>query len=79
MSSFRDLINAYGLADFADDVGVQPNTAKQMRQRNSVAPEYWDAWVRGARRRGLDITLEKLAQAAAHRRSQARATERAAS
>ena len=69
MDTFRDLITAYGLAAFAADVGVLENTAKQMRKRDSVAPEYWDAWVSGARARGRhDITYERLAKIVAARR-----------
>ena len=70
MITFRELIDSYGLPGFAADIGVAENTAKQMRKRNSVAPEYWDAWVKAARRRGRqDITYERLAQIAARRRS----------
>lgn len=69
MDTFRALITAYGLSDFAADIGVHENTAKQMRKRDSVAPEYWDAWVRRAREREKDgITLERLARIAAKRR-----------
>lgn len=69
METFRALIADYGLADFAADIGVNENTAKQMRKRDSVAPEYWDAWVRGAERRGKDsVTYRSLARIAASRR-----------
>lgn len=69
MDTFRDLLASYGLAEFAADVGVLENTAKQMRKRDSVAPEYWDAWVSGARARERhDITYERLAKIAAARR-----------
>ncbi|ACA18441.1 hypothetical protein M446_4083 [Methylobacterium sp. 4-46] len=75
MDSFRALIVAYGLSEFAADIGVHENTAKQMRKRDSVAPEYWDAWVRGARVRGVGgVTLERLASIAAQRRVRAAPT-----
>ncbi len=70
MDTFRSLICAYGLGDFASDIGVPVNTAKQMRKRDSVAPEYWDAWVRGAVARDRDdVTYERLAKIAAARRA----------
>lgn len=69
MDTFRSLIAAYGLGEFAADIGVHENTAKQMRKRDSVAPEYWDAWVSRARERGrVEISLERLARIAARRR-----------
>lgn len=65
MDSFATLITSYGITEFAEDIGVSLNTAKQMRTRNAVAAEHWDAWVRGAQRRNrLDVTLEKLAELA---------------
>jgi hypothetical protein len=80
MDTFRSLINAYGLGDFASDIGVHENTAKQMRKRDSVAPEYWDAWVRGSivRERG-DVTYERLAKIAASRRPSPSTTQGATS
>lgn len=70
MDSFRALITSYGLSDFAADIGVHENTAKQMRKRDSVAPEYWDAWVQGAEARTWkNITYERLAKIAAAKRT----------
>lgn len=69
MDTFRDLISNYGLANFAADIDVAENTAKQMRKRNSVPPEYWAAWVAGAvKREKPDVTYERLAKIAAERR-----------
>lgn len=64
MSSFRDIISRWpSISDFADDIGVEENTAKQMRTRNSVNARYWLAMVEGGRKRGLDISFEKLSAA----------------
>lgn len=80
-AAFRELINGYGLAAFAADIGVSENTAKQMRTRKSVPSEYWDAWVVGAQKRGRhDITLQLLASfRRERRRAAAPSPERAAS
>jgi hypothetical protein len=52
------------LADFADDIGVSVNTAKQMRFRNRINARHWAAAVAGARVRGIkDVTFEALATA----------------
>lgn len=71
MTDFRSIIETYGFENFAADIGVAPNTAKQMRTRNSVPPGYWPTWVKRAHARGRgDITLERLASAYQRRREQ---------
>lgn len=58
------------LADFASDIGVEENTAKQMRTRNSVNPVYWPSMMEGARCRKIDgVTFEALTAAYAARRT----------
>lgn len=71
MNTFRDVINAWPtLDDFASDIRVEPNTAKQMRTRNSVAAAYWPDMISGAKRRKIvGVSLEKLAALAAARRA----------
>lgn len=68
--SFRSVIAAWpSLAVFASDIGVAENTAKKMRQRDSIAPEYWSSAVTAADVRGVaGVTLELLAQLAEKRR-----------
>ena len=62
MKTFRDILNEWPtLADFAADVGVSENTAKQMRTRNSVNAKYWLAMIAAAPGRGIDLTFEQLA------------------
>lgn len=54
------------LSDFADDLGIQYGTAKAMRRRDSIPPEYWIAVTDKAKERGLDgVSLEALAEAVA--------------
>lgn len=68
--SFRSVISRWpSLADFADDIGVVENTAKQMKKRDSIPHVYWACVVTGAKQRGLKgVTLEALAQLADRRR-----------
>lgn len=57
------------LADFASDLGVAYGTAKAMRRRGSIPPEYWMRAVSKASERGIDgVTLEALAAAVDHHR-----------
>lgn len=62
MKTHRDIISLWPrLADFASDIGVPENTAKQMRTRNSINARYWPALVRAAQSRGIDgVTFEDL-------------------
>lgn len=67
MRTHRDIISLWPrLADFASDIGVSENTAKQMRTRDSVNARYWPAMVGGAKRRGIrGVTYETLSAAVA--------------
>ena len=68
MKTFRDIISKWpSVSDFADDIGVEENTAKQMRTRNSVNGKYWLPMVRAAEKRGIKLTLEQLNSAYANR------------
>jgi hypothetical protein len=64
MTTFRDIIAQWpSLGDFAADLGVSYNTAKQMRFRNSIAPFHWPALVEAAERRGISgVTLDVIAR-----------------
>jgi hypothetical protein len=60
------------LADFAADIGVDPNTAKAMRRRGSIPPGHWTAACAGAERRGIPGVTEKvLAERVAKRSAEA--------
>lgn len=70
MMTFRQIISRWAsLADFAADLGVSPNTAKAMRTRNSVAPEWWGLMLKGAEARGFPLTAQELIEAAAFARA----------
>lgn len=58
------------LSDFAGDIGVSVNTAKKMRQRNSIPSDYWPSVVVGAKARriaGISTDLLASLRAAAKR------------
>jgi len=56
------------LAEFAEDIGVSENTAKQMRTRDSVRHDYWQCMVDAAKRREIEgVTLEALVDSAPKR------------
>lgn len=52
------------LSLFAADLGVQYGTAKAMRRRGKIPPEYWVRLCARARERGIEgVTVEQLAVA----------------
>lgn len=71
INSFSDVIDTLGgTAKFARAVGMKPNTAKMVRQRNSISPIWWASITDAASKAGHhDITVEKLAELAAQRRA----------
>lgn len=53
-NSFSDLISHWDrIADFARDVGCGYEAARQMKRRDSIAPEHWGAVVEACEKRGL--------------------------
>lgn len=62
-----EIINQWpSLSDFADDLGIAYGTAKAMRRRNRIPPEYWCRLVTRADERSLQhVTLDALASAVA--------------
>lgn len=54
------------ISALADDLGVQYGTAKAMRRRGKIPPEYWVLITEKASERGIDgVSLEVLAAAVA--------------
>ena len=68
-TTFRILIAKWpSLADFAEDLKVPENTAKQMRTRDSIGIEHWKTLIFGARKRRIrGVTWALLAQLKAER------------
>jgi hypothetical protein len=50
-TTFDTLIADWGIAQFADAIGVSYPTANAMKQRNSVAPKYWATILKRAPRK----------------------------
>jgi len=73
-NTITDLIDSWGkISDFARDVGCGYEAARQMRRRDSIAPEHWDKVVSACSKRGFKgVTYVWLAS---HRsRKEARAS-----
>lgn len=62
MNTFRQIIGQWpSLSEFAADIGVNYDTAKAMRRRDSIAPAHWPVIVEAAKRRGIrGVSLERL-------------------
>jgi len=53
-NTITDLIDSWGkISDFARDVGCGYEAARQMRRRDSIAPEHWDKVVSACSKRGV--------------------------
>lgn len=48
------------IGTFADDIGLPYQHAATMRQRNSIAPEYWPDVLKAAKKRGKALTNDML-------------------
>jgi hypothetical protein len=62
-ASISALIDTWStIGDFALDVGCGYEAARQMRRRESIAPEHWQKVVRASAGKGIEgVTLEWLA------------------
>lgn len=57
--TFRTLIaHMGGVVAFAEKISVGEHAAKKMRDRNSVAVEYWPTLIDAARKDGLILTTD---------------------
>ena len=66
MESYRDIIDAWpSRRALAEDLGVDYETVKKWRQRDSIPAAHWPALVKAARRRKVRVTLTLLVDLAA--------------
>lgn len=74
ITTFKQVIDAWpSVAEFAEDIGANANTAKLMRFRDSISADYWVDVVKGAKARRIKgITLELLASIQAEKKIIAR-------
>ena len=79
--TFADLIGTWprdpqedrtSIGSFAADIGVPYQHAATMKQRNSIAVEFWPAVIRAAGRRGIEITNDSLLKMRQTRRKKTR-------
>ena len=61
--SISDLISRWPtIGEFAASIGCGYEAARQMRKRESIAPEHWGNVISAAKRRGIKgVTMEWLA------------------
>lgn len=60
---FKDVIDAFGLTQYAKAAGITEKTAAQQRWRDSIPSEYWPSIVRAAQRKNIEgVTFERLAK-----------------
>lgn len=68
MKTFRDIINLWpkpAPVNFAEDIGEEPGTTRQWRNRNRLPSSRWLRTVDAARKRRINgVTLEALARIA---------------
>ncbi|MEM6413178.1 MAG: hypothetical protein AAF720_00790 [Pseudomonadota bacterium] len=70
ISSFSDVVMAFGDAALADGIGARPHQPRDWRIRNNIPSEWWlpiEAFAKQNNR--PDITLSKLAVLASERLS----------
>lgn len=62
-SSISDLIDRWDtIGDFATEVGCGYEAARQMRRRESIAPEHWQSVISAAAKKGIGgVSYEWLA------------------
>lgn len=72
-TSISDLIEQWPtIGEFAADIGCGYEAARQMRMRQSIAPEHWQKVVSAASSRGVEgVTFEWIAQQRAKRQEAA--------
>lgn len=75
-TTFEDMINTWGIATFADDLGIGYSSANAMKQRVSVPVKHWPSVLLSAEKRGFALDTDTLL--AISRRSIPVAEERAA-
>lgn len=68
ITQFKDVILLWPTAaDFGRDVGVNPISARAMKQRNRIPSKYWAKTIEKARERGFrGLTYETLVELGAN-------------
>ena len=67
-TSFSSLIREWGIADFAEAIGVPYSHASVMAVRNSVGIDHWPALIVALKAKGVSMTWQELAELRQRRR-----------
>jgi hypothetical protein len=68
--TFSHLIEQWpSLAELAADIGQKPEAVQKWKQRNSVPSVHWLALIDAAKRRGIKLSMETLAQIQSQQRA----------
>jgi len=71
LTSIAALIDAWPtIAEFARDIGVGYEAAKQMRRRGSIAIEHWPSVIASGRGQGLGVTSDLMMRLHTAKRAQ---------
>lgn len=66
MNSFEQIINAWpSIGEFANDMGVNVETARGWRKRDSIPAKYWKRLLNKASQRNISISADILVDLAA--------------
>jgi len=56
-----EIINRFGVREFAAELGLEYETVRRMRDRHRIAVEHWPRLIEAAHARGwVDVTAESL-------------------
>lgn len=63
-----EIINRFGVQEFADALGIEYETARRMRDRRRINPERWERLIEACRaRKWYDVTAESLLRGLEHK------------
>lgn len=61
LDTFQDLIARWGsVREFAEEMGVSPNTAAGWKRRNSIPSDYWAGVLEAAAEREIPVAADDL-------------------
>ena len=67
IDTFEDLIGRWrSVREFAERMGVSPNTAAGWKRRNSIPTDYWPELLTAAAERELRVGTDDLVRLATH-------------
>ena len=67
MKNFSDLIEEFGAPALAEELRLSPDAVYKMKQRNKIPDYHWMRVLRAARRNGIIVSAQQLAEMAEKR------------